>query len=55
MHGGQTLGMKLMREWKREVGQEKDKGEENSSVKACGIVINMIAIGDSCQRSEMLP
>ena len=50
-----TLGRKLKREWKREIGQEKNKGEENSLVKACAIIINVITIGDYCQKSEMLP
>lgn len=55
MHCDHTLGRKLKGEWKRGTGQEKDKGEENSLVKASGIIINMIAIGEYCQKSELLP
>ena len=55
MHCDHTLGRKLKGEWKRGTGQEKDKGEENSLVKACAIKINVIAIGDYWQKSEMHP
>lgn len=55
MHCDHTLGRKLKGERKRGTGHEKDKGEANSIVKACAIIMNMIAIGDYWQKSEMLP